>query len=114
MSAFSMKDYSGLPRHAVFTTIVPCAPRTLRTLTVALVEEPPWNSEFGNIDIWDLEVLSEYHTGAKPTKFPSLHGIAIQLRLRKFNENEELAEILLQKLSALKDAGLLHVFCDNM
>ncbi|KAI1784825.1 hypothetical protein LXA43DRAFT_190579 [Ganoderma leucocontextum] len=113
ISAFSIHDYSGLPRHAVFTTIIPYAPRTLHTLTVELAEEPPWHNGMGDFETWDLHALGEYLT-REPAEFPSLRSVRIVLMLYLADDNDELAEILLTELSSLKDAGLLRVFCDEM
>ncbi|KAI1782839.1 hypothetical protein LXA43DRAFT_386584 [Ganoderma leucocontextum] len=113
ISAFSIHDYSGLPRHAVFTAIIPYAPRTLHTLTVELAEEPPWHNDMGDFETWDLHALGEYLT-REPAEFPSLRSVRIVLMLYLADDNDELAEILLTELSSLKDAGLLRVFCDEM
>ena len=110
---FSIDEYSGLPRHLVFTTIIPRAPRTLRRLVVEFIEEPPWYSDMGELEMWDLQALGEYLT-REPAEFPLLRSVDIELRLTQSYDNEDLAEALLLEPSALKAAGLLRMFCDEM
>ena len=113
ISAFSFSQYSLSPCGDVFTAIVPCASRSLQTLTVELAEDQPWHRNSGDFETWDLRALAAYLT-REPPPFLSLRSVGIELTLHECVDNEQLAEILLPDMSALKDAGLLRVFCDEM
>ena len=77
------------------------------------IEEPPWYSDMGELELWDLPALSEYLT-RKPPEFPLFRSVDLELRLNESFDNEDLAEALSLELSVLKDAGLLRMFCDEM
>ncbi|PIL34456.1 hypothetical protein GSI_03232 [Ganoderma sinense ZZ0214-1] len=113
ISTFGKANYSGMPCHALFTTILPYASRLLHTLTVELVDDVHWRYPTGGFGTWDLNVLAAYLT-RKPVEFPALRSVAIELRMVFPDDNENLEKVLLQELSPLKDAGLLCIFCDDM
>ncbi|KAM5540172.1 hypothetical protein V8D89_006312 [Ganoderma adspersum] len=105
--------YSGLPCHALFTTILPHASRMLQKLTIELVGEAQWFVNTGDFEMWDLEALDVYLT-RKPAEFPSLRSVGIELRMPLPDDNESLVELLLMRLPALERAGILRIFCDDM
>ncbi|TBU46076.1 hypothetical protein BD309DRAFT_954942 [Dichomitus squalens] len=113
VSACSLYDYSVHPRYTVFSTILPYASRTLRTLTIELAADPPWCYELGDLETWDLPTLDDYLT-REPVEFPSLTGVVIELGLPTSFKNSGLAFILLPKLRGLKETGLLLVLCDDI
>ena len=113
VSACNVYDYSVHPRYTVFSTVLPCASRTLRTFGVELAADPAWCYKLGDFEIWDLSVLDEYLT-REPAEFPSLTSVAIELGLPYTLKNNGLAFILLPKLRRLNEAGLLRVFGDKM
>ncbi|KAM5540169.1 hypothetical protein V8D89_006309 [Ganoderma adspersum] len=82
-------------------------------LSLQLQPDQPWHRNSGDFETWDLHALAAYLT-REPAAFPSLRSVGFELTLFECVDNEELAEILLPELSALKDAGLLRVFCDEM
>ena len=45
--------------YAIFTSIVPHAPRNLRTLNIELVEDLPWHNDKGFFETWDLDDLAD-------------------------------------------------------